>query len=271
MTGQGSEGRVAVLGHRGMLGSVVARVLRSRGHAVDVVGLRYRGGADDPFIEQLQALAPSTIVNCLGVVSTSLGRPEQLMAANGLLPQHVAAVLPAARLIHASTDCVFDGKRGWYSVDEPPNSVDAYGLSKRIGEACVRDGAIVLRTSIVGPPGGGGRGLLGWFLGQQGSVDGWVDHRWNGITTLEWALLAADIIDGTVDLGPGVHHPTTVDTLSKFDMLHLFAEAYDRRIDILQVRTGSACDRTLAPTLPMPPLLDQLRALRAWESAGGRR
>jgi len=81
----------------------------------------------------------------------------------------------------ASTDCVFDGRRGRYRADEPPNAKDAYGLSKLVGEACVAaPNVVVLRTSIVGPPAGNGRGLLGWFLRQESPVDGWTDHLWNG-------------------------------------------------------------------------------------------
>jgi dTDP-4-dehydrorhamnose reductase len=257
--------RVFVLGHRGMLGSTVSAYLGARGHDVRISDRRYGGGVDDELLADVRAERPSAVVNCLGVVSPSLASPSGLMLANALLPQHLAATVGAIPVIHASTDCVYDGKRGWYAVGEPPSAVDPYGLSKRLGEACAGSGAIVLRTSIVGPSAGAGRGLLGWFLGQHNEVDGWVDHMWNGITTLAWAQIAASVVEGLATIGPGIHQPTCREAVSKCDLLHLFADTFNHRIEIRPVETGSPCDRTLIPTIDMPPLAEQLRALRSWD------
>lgn len=133
---------------------------------------RYVGGADDMLMTDVRAARPAAVVNCLGVVSASLISPAGLIVANALLPQELAATLGALPMIHASTDCVFDGRRGWYEVGEHPNATDAYGLSKRLGEHCVHDGAVVLRTSIVGLPSDSGRGLLGWFMGRMVRLKG---------------------------------------------------------------------------------------------------
>ena len=254
--------RVFVLGHRGMLGSAVSSYLSACGHDVVVSEARYVGGVDDKLIADVRAARPGAVVNCLGVVSASLTSPTGLILANALLPQQLAATLGALPTIHASTDCVFDGRRGWYEVGEHPNATDAYGLSKRLGEHCAHDGAVVLRTSIVGLPSHAGRGLLGWFLGQDGPVEGWIDHLWNGITTLAWARLAAAILEGDESIGPGVHQPTSREAITKFDLLHLFAATFDHHIEIRSVETGARIDRTLVPTVEMPPLTEQLSELR---------
>ncbi len=75
---------------------------------------------------------------------------------NGLGPRHLAraAATCGARLLHISTDFVFDG-RG--SVPYPPNAptapLGAYGLTKLEGEQAVRelapDTSVVLRTAWV--------------------------------------------------------------------------------------------------------------------------
>lgn len=248
--------RVLVLGHRGMLGSVVTRYLRQRNHSVILSASRYAGDANDELIRDVRTSRPDAVVNCAGVVMEG-GRG--LMMTNALLPQHLAVALGNQLLIHPSTDCVFDGRRGWYGVNEQPNATDDYGLSKRLGEGCATfPNVVVLRTSIVGP---GERGLLGWFLRQPGPVDGWTDHIWNGITTLAWAELAADAIEGHI--APGLHQPTTIETITKYDLLRLFGEVFDHRIEVRPVNTRP-CDRSLEPTIAMPPLRDQLAALRAW-------
>jgi dTDP-4-dehydrorhamnose reductase len=262
-----AKGRVTfVLGHRGMLGALVHRYLRELGHVVLTSETRYSGQPIDELVQEVVNSPAEAIVNCLGVPPASGASGRETMAANALLPVHLSCVLGGRLLIHASTDCVFDGRRGWYRADEPPNATDAYGLSKRVGETCVAGpNVVVLRTSIVGPPAGAGRGLLGWFLRQENPVDGWTDHIWNGITTLAWAELAARTIAGS-GLGPGVHQPTTAHEVTKDELLRMFGEVFEHRVDIRPVRTEQACDRTLLPTTEMPPLRQQLMALRAWMS-----
>lgn len=238
--------RVLVLGQRGMLGHVVSRYLREQGHII-TEGQRYDGA-----IELRDAEA---VVNCAGVVSGTQG----LFMANALLPLHIAARLEGRVLVQPSTDCVFDGKRGWYSVDDESNATDDYGLSKRLGEGCLAfPGVVVLRTSIIGP---GERGLLGWFLRQE-RADGWTDHIWNGITSLTWAELAGDAITGRI--APGLHQPTST-TITKCDLLRLVGEVFDHRIEVRPVTTEPR-DRSLVPTITTPPLREQLIALRKWHA-----
>ena len=53
----------------------------------------------------------------------------------------------------------------------------------------------LLRGSIVGPERGEGKSLLNWFLSQNSNkVNGFIDHMWNGITTLNFAK----IVDGMI-------------------------------------------------------------------------
>jgi dTDP-4-dehydrorhamnose reductase len=250
-----------------MLGALVDRYLRDRGHAVLTSDTRYSGEPMDGLVKEVVDSPAEAIVNCLGVTPESGQSSREMMAANALLPVHLSSVLGGRLLIHASTDCVFDGRRGWYRADEPPNATDAYGLSKRVGEACVAaPNVVVLRTSIVGPPAGAGRGLLGWFLRQEGPVEGWTDHRWNGITTLAWAELAARTVEGS-GVSPGIHQPTAAAEVTKDELLRMFGEVFEHRVDIRPVRTAQACDRTLLPTMAMPPLRLQLIALRTWMSS----
>lgn len=266
-----AKGRVVfVLGHRGMLGALVHRYLRERGHDVLTSDTRYCGEPIDELVHEVVSSPAEAIVNCLGVTPASGASGREMMAANALLPVHLSSVLGGRLLIHASTDCVFDGRRRWYRADEPPNATDAYGLSKRVGEVCVAaPNVVVLRTSIIGPPAGAGRGLLGWFLRQEGPVEGWTDHHWNGITTLAWAELAAKAIEGS-GVSPGLHQPTTAEEVTKDELLRMFGDVFEHRVDIRPVTTAQACDRTLLPTMAVPSLRLQLIALRAWMSSQAR-
>lgn len=69
-----------------------------------------------------------------------------------------AAARVGARLVHLSTDVVFDGRAGRpYREDDAPSPCSAYGAAKAEAEARVVDahpGALIVRTSlIVGGPG----------------------------------------------------------------------------------------------------------------------
>ena len=69
-------------------------------------------------------------------------------AAVGVLAR--ACTEAGAKLIHLSTDYVFDGaKDSPYSEQDEPSPLSAYGRSKLAGERLVGGGHAVVRTSVV--------------------------------------------------------------------------------------------------------------------------
>jgi dTDP-4-dehydrorhamnose reductase len=86
--------------------------------------------------------------------------PEAAERANVDGPRMLAEVCLAAgvKLVHVSTDFVFDGaKREPYTVEDRPNPLSVYGATKLAGETAVREtapDAIVARTSWVFGVGG---------------------------------------------------------------------------------------------------------------------
>src|SRR5688572_18501761 len=73
----------------------------------------------------------------------------------------------AAKLVHISTDAVFDGTTNAdYTEDDKAAPVNAYGLAKLEGErwATQLPQALVLRTNIFGWRHGRGGGLAEWLL-----------------------------------------------------------------------------------------------------------
>ena len=64
----------------------------------------------------------------------------------------VAAAAGGRRLVHLSSDVVFDGTRGRYREDDEPSPVNSYGRSKAEAERRVRelhDEAVLARTSLI--------------------------------------------------------------------------------------------------------------------------
>lgn len=264
---------VFVAGHRGMLGHVVARHLTEAGFEVRTSDARYSGTGIDPLIAAARDSEAPYVVNCIGRIWQKSMDPTDLFRANALLPIHLAQRLHREQhLFHASTDCVFAGTRGGYAVDDEPDADDEYGVSKQLGEGVAHwPNVTVLRVSIVGPELGGGHGLLGWFLKQPTDrpVNGFVNHFWNGITTLEWARILVERIR-RLD-GGGPHTPLTqpgTKRVDKYALLCAFRDAFGTHHEIRPVEAPMRVDRTLVPTEQRASITEQLANLSAWYASG---
>lgn len=256
--------KVFVLGHRGMLGHVVARYLDEAGWIVCTSDERYDGSVDAPLLRAFQASGCRLVINCLRARDESHFGTDLLMV-NTLFPIHLAGLLSTGKtlLVHPSTDAVFDGRQGWREVGDIPDARDGYGLTKRLGESCSRLApTVVLRASVVGPDLGPPRSLLARVLASEGHVRGYVDHHWNGITSLEWARVAEKAITG--QLPPGIHHPACRKPLSKFELVVAIVETYGLSVDVAPINSGHTIDRRLKPSLLLPTIQSQLKELRSW-------
>lgn len=253
---------IVVLGADGMLGHAVLRELADAG--LDVVGTtrargpnlamphpyRVRGGVDvldAAFLDDLDALDPEVVVNCVGLVRQRVVSPENSRAVNAVLPHRLAAGV--RRLVHVSTDCVFSGDRGWYSESDVPDAHDPYGADKALGEVRDRPNTLTLRTSIVGREVQNHLGLLEWFLRASSpdapAVLGYVDHRWNGVTTRHLARVVRRAIVDWPKMW-GLVHVTAAEPVTKYDLLATFAREYGRPSP--QPYRSETVDRTLQPS-----------------------
>ncbi len=183
----------------------------------------------------LLEVRPSYVLNAIGLVKQckeASNWPEAI-AINALMPRRLAYVAHSigARLIHFSTDCVFSGTRGNYSEDDIPDANDVYGISKLLGE--VREsGCLTIRTSIVGPELVRTQGLFEWFRSQSGSIKGFTNAYFSGLTTTELARIVADCIISRGDL-EGLFN-VAGPRISKFDLLRVFREVTGKNIEIQQ-------------------------------------
>lgn len=266
MTADTRTEKVLVLGGAGMLGHKLCQLLPAFGFAVtatlrgpqfplqsfsDVYGsveLIPRVDVLETELERtLTRVAPDVVVNCVGIVKQLPAAEDRFLsvAINALLPHRLARWCAAAhsRLIHISTDCVFDGARGAYSESDPSDARDLYGQSKFLGETTdAETSAVTLRTSIIGRElGEPAHGLLEWFLSQQGGrVRGYARAVYTGVTTQELARVVAMLCANRLS---GLYQVASR-PISKYDLLHLIRERYD--LDIAIDRDDAfACDRSL--------------------------
>jgi dTDP-4-dehydrorhamnose reductase len=255
---------VFVVGHRGMLGQVVRRFLRDVGHEIVTSDCRFTGGDRDPLIEEIVRSDVEVVVNCAGAIPSRVTSPDEMFRSNAWLPTQISSRLrPGQTMIQASTDGVFDGRHGPYAIVDPPDAIDTYGFSKRLGElARLFAPVIVVRTSIVGTSGG----LLGWLLQQRVDVDGYVNHLWNGVTTLEWAHVSAELIDRLEPRVSEIVHVASAETVSKHELLTIAASVFETDIEVRPVAAPASINRALIANTPRSPIRAQLAELRRWEA-----
>ena len=285
-----SVARIMVLGGAGMLGHKMFQMLRERFDGVfctvreDVrrppfekiellQGNNVVSGVDVtdfPALETiLSAFHPELVINCVGVIKqrAQAVSPIPSITINSLLPHKLAqmAALWGGRVVHFSTDCVFNGHRGSYSEEDLSDAEDLYGKTKFLGEVAVAN-ALTLRTSIIGRELTEHRSLLDWFLAQNHkTVRGYRKVIYSGVTTSFLAGLVASIIEEH----PGLNglYQVTSEPISKYDLLCLLREVYQLEVliepDDLEVSDRSMkCDRlreAIAYKCPTWPVLaDQL-------------
>lgn len=248
-----SNKTVLILGAAGMLGNAVFRLfadspaytvlgtVRSRASArllPATLADRLLIGGDAENIDSLhKAFAdarPDVVINCIGLVKqeSAANDPLQAMSINAMLPHRLAQIcqLSGARLVHVSTDCVFSGTQGLYREEDPPDAQDLYGRSKLLGEVDYAN-AITLRTSIIGHELSGSRGLISWFLSQNGQVSGFKNAIFSGLPAIELARVIRDLVLKFPELH-GLYHVSAA-PISKHDLLCLVREAYEKQIEII--------------------------------------
>ena len=239
--------KILVLGITGMLGSAVFKALcetkqfhvwgSQRGNTPHskLAGFQASGiltGLDaldqDSLVNAFATVKPEVVINCVGLIK-QLGHANDPLVAlpiNAMLPHRLLRLcnLLGSRLIHISTDCVFNGKKGNYLESDPSDAEDLYGRSKYIGELHDSPNAITLRTSIIGHELGTSFALLEWFLAQQGSVKGFSKAVFSGVPTYELARIIMEYVLPNPQLH-GLYH-VAAEPISKLNLLQLVSKEY---------------------------------------------
>lgn len=209
------------------------------------------------------------VINCIGLIPHKFSRDKNLDLAraielNSIFPNVLADAASRAncRVIQIATDCVFRGDRGSYSEDSRPDPGDVYGITKAAGEVFDRS-TMNLRCSVVGEEKGTHFSLLSWFLSQplNSSVFGYTNHLWNGISAIAFSKIVTGIVRND-KFNSGTFHVIPADTVTKFQLLELFAKFGNRTdIKIIPSKGEIEMNRKLST-------IHEDFNLKLWEQAG---
>jgi len=258
--------KIAVLGSTGMLGSMLVKYL---GEYFKVETPRF--DATTLYNKDLEKTITGCqwIINAIGAIPQRCTDEFKFRKLNACFPARLAraAENTGSKVIQIATDCIYDGKRGDYTEADaasPTNHrgrTDIYADSKLQGEI-VSENMFHIRCSIVGPE-THGKSLLGWFLNQpsNSTVQGYINHLWNGVTTLHFAKICEGIIIYDLSM-PHIQHLVPADSVSKYDLLKLFARFFNREdIEIEKKVAIRSVYRNLATN-------NNILNSKLWEPAG---
>ena len=244
--------KILILGSTGMLGSTFRKYFRVRDNCKasylnrsDVDLSRCSFDELSKKVEQkIRDEGCKYVINCAGVIKQGGFSIPDMIKVNSVIPHWLSEICEklGVDLIHITTDCVYDGKKGNYSEEDPPTATDVYGISKSLGEP---DNCTVIRTSIIGEEERGFKSLLEWIRSNKGKqINGFENHTWNGVTCWELARIVDRIIRGGLFWrGVRIFHSNPV---NKLDLAEMINEIYDLKIDITPKNTPEACDRSLS-------------------------
>jgi dTDP-4-dehydrorhamnose reductase len=155
--------RVAIFGGGGQLGVELKAEFTARGYRVAAFERTGVDITDAARVEEtLSSYDPAIVLNAAAYNQVDVAEKEPLAAfqVNALAVRNLAVACRQvdAKLVHFSTDYVFDGLAGRaYREEDDTHPLGAYAVSKLAGELYARaylDQALIIRTSGVFGPGG---------------------------------------------------------------------------------------------------------------------
>jgi dTDP-4-dehydrorhamnose reductase len=279
--------RVLILGANGQLGTDLAEQVKDRAQ-VRAAGREELDLTDDASLRRVIADdRPDTVFNCAAFHNVDLCETEEdtSFRVNATAVKRLAQACAdaGAKLVHFSTNYVFDGRREEpYAEDDRPAPRSVYAISKLAGEqaASYEPRALVIRGSgLYGLHGSGQKG--GNFVtrmlnrAQEGQQVRMVDdQRLQPTFTRD---LASAVIEAVERDASGVLHLTASGACSWLEFTEAIYEIAGLDVPIEAVQTSGPVDRPLngvlartrADSLGLTPLRDWRSALTDYMEQAG--
>ena len=242
--------KVVVIGATGMLGNDLERILQERGHQVFPLSSKDLDIRNEKAVRDCRLLSKKNadwVVNCAAytAVDQAESEPENAWDINSEAVLNLCEKLSnGPRLIHISTDFVFDGTKGSpYTESDETNPLCVYGQTKLGGEHYIEamlDDPIILRTSwLYGTQGKSfPKTMIKIFaLGNKVRV---VNDQWGCPTsTIDLANAIVNVLE--LNLESGTYHACGNDSMSWFEFAKLIHSI-----------TSATCELEPIPTSDYP-------------------
>lgn len=242
--------KILLFGSNGMLGAYFSKYLSQYHEIVNIT--RKEMDAENITNQQLfdilkiHSTSSVLVINSIGVIPqrNDMNDFRKYIKINTLFPQMLAFNCQKLnyKMIHITTDCVYNGEKGNYDEDDVHTEKNIYGLSKSLGEP---DNCCVIRTSIIGQELQNKKSLLEWVISQNGkNINGYTHHYWNGVTCLQLAKIVEYMIQNNI-YWTGVRHIYSPTSISKYELIKIIISVYNLNIAINPMETAKI-DKTIS-------------------------
>lgn len=229
-----------VTGASGQLGFELHRILDDKATFLDrkALDLSQTGSVAD----LIESLKPELVINAGAYTAVDKAESEKTLAfkVNRDTPAELArlAELHRFKLIHLSTDYVFDGNSNTpYREDDPTHPMNVYGASKRDGEIEVlknNPSALIVRTSWVYSKHGKNFIKTILRLAQERKTMSVVNDQTGSPT---WAKDLAEVLIRAQELS-GIYHFTNEGQCTWFELAKAVAKTKRLSLEILPISTA---------------------------------
>jgi dTDP-4-dehydrorhamnose reductase len=244
--------RFLVTGASGLLGLNLCLEVFLRHEVIGVVNEHGLVGAPFPLhkvdlsqpgqaASLIAEISPDVVIHCAALANLDAceSQPDMAKRVNTDLPGKLAEITMRSgiRLVHISTDCVFDGQKGNYTEDDIPTPVGVYALTKVEGERRVMESnprAVIARVNF-----------YGWSLAHKRSLGEFffenlaAHQKVKGFTDVFFCpLLVNDLANILVEIAElplrGIYHVLSQEALSKYDFGCRLAHQFGLDADLIQ-------------------------------------
>lgn len=185
-------------------------------------------------IERLmEQTCPDAIIHCAALTDVDRCQvmADEAEQINALLPGQLAqaALKNGVRLLHISTDAVFDGARGDYTEEDQPRPINTYARTKLAGERAVADAnpdALVARVNFFGWSWQGSRSLSEYFfhhLSAGQAVPGYTDLQFCPLLVNDMVEILLRMLEQGLS---GLYHVVSSEAQSKFSFGRMLAREF---------------------------------------------
>jgi dTDP-4-dehydrorhamnose reductase len=181
----------------------------------------------------LDQTRPEVIINCaaIAILDACEAQPDLAYQLNAVFSAELAAEAAqrGIRMLHFSTDAVFDGTTGCYTETDEPNPINHYAYTKVEGERAVlaaNPDALIARVNFYGWSLRGKRSLAEYFfysLSKGEPVKGFVDVMFCPLQVNDLIDILLRMID--LDLS-GLYHVVSSECLNKYEFCRMLARQF---------------------------------------------
>ncbi len=219
--------KVLIFGGTGLLGSDIKKVCDASGKSVKPLDSKAADITDlEIVINKVKAESPDVVINCAALTDVDACErdPDKAFKVNAIGPKNIAIACRQMniKMIHVSTDYVFDGEAGRpYTEFEKVNPVNQYGKSKVAGEDFVKaimNDFIIIRTA--------------WIFGEKRNH--FVDYVVNGLKSGTEIIAVRDMVSSptySLDLAELIN--SLLDT-NETGIFHGCNKGYCSRVEMVE-------------------------------------